>query len=128
MKRWFVRVVAGLLSAVIIIGVLAWLTLRASLPELDGEIAADGIESAVVIERDAAGIPTITASNRLDLAFATGFVHGQDRFFQMDLFRRDAAGEVAEHCAHQRQCDPGDEGHSHGRGSIRKALSAGSGK
>ena len=42
MKRWFVRVVAGLLSAVIIIGVLAWLTLRASLPELDGEIAADG--------------------------------------------------------------------------------------
>jgi penicillin amidase len=95
-KRWIIRLVAGLLSAATVVVVLAWLTLRASLPELDGEIAADGIESAVVIERDDAGIPTITASNRLDLAFATGFVHGQDRFFQMDLIRRDAAGELSE--------------------------------
>jgi len=95
-KRWIIRLVAGLLSAAIVVAVLAWLTLRASLPELDGEIAVDGIESAVVIERDDAGIPTITAGSRLDLAFATGFVHGQDRFFQMDLIRRDAAGELSE--------------------------------
>ena len=39
----------------------------------------------VKIERDGLGIPTIRASNRKDLAFATGFVHGQDRFFQMDF-------------------------------------------
>ena len=96
MKRWIIRLVAGLLSAAIVVVVLAWLTLRASLPELDGEIAADGIESTVVIDRDAAGIPTITAGSRLDLAFATGFVHGQDRFFQMDLIRREAAGELSE--------------------------------
>ncbi len=96
MKRWIIRLLVGLVSAASVVVVLAWLTLRASLPELDGEIATKGIESAVVIERDAAGIPTITASNRLDLAFATGFVHGQDRFFQMDLFRRDAAGELSE--------------------------------
>ena len=96
MKRWIIRLVAGLLSAVIVVVGLAWLTLRASLPELDGEIAINGIESVLVIERDAAGIPTITAANRRDLAFATGFVHGQDRFFQMDLLRRDAAGELSE--------------------------------
>lgn len=96
MKRWIIRLLAGLLSAASVVVVLAWLTLRASLPDLDGEIATNRIESPVVIERDAAGIPTITASNRLDLAFATGFVHGQDRFFQMDLYRRDAAGELSE--------------------------------
>jgi penicillin amidase len=41
-------------------------------------------------------VPTITATNRADLAFATGFVHGQDRYFQMDLTRRQAAGELSE--------------------------------
>ena len=43
-----------------------------------------------------AGHPTIRAANRIDLAFATGFVHAQDRFFQMDLLRRNSAGELAE--------------------------------
>ncbi len=49
-----------------------------------------------MIARDDSGIPTITAGTRVDLAFATGFAHGQDRFFQMDLIRRRAAGELAE--------------------------------
>jgi penicillin amidase len=73
-----------------------YLLLRGSLPQLDGELQVDNIRDAVLIERDAAGIPVITARNRADLAFATGFVHGQDRFFQMDLSRRRAAGELAE--------------------------------
>ena len=70
--------------------------LRASLPQLDGQVRVDNIRDAVVIDRDAAGIPVISAGNRSDLAYATGFVHGQDRFFQMDLSRRRAAGELAE--------------------------------
>ena len=41
-------------------------------------------------------MPTLTAANRVDLAYATGFVHGQDRFFEMDLSRRLAAGELSE--------------------------------
>lgn len=95
MKRWFVRLFAGLLMACFVIAILAWLTVRASLPQLDGELPVDGIGADVAIERDAAGIPTIRAASRADLAFATGFVHGQDRFFQMDLIRRDAAGELS---------------------------------
>lgn len=95
MKRWIVRLFAGLVVAIAIVAVLAWLTIRASLPQLDGEIEVNGVARPVSIVRDAAGIPTITADNRLDLAFATGFVHGQDRFFQMDLIRRDAAGELS---------------------------------
>jgi len=74
----------------------AYLVLRSSLPPLDGDLTVAGTAAPVTIERDALGIPTITASNRADLAFATGFVHAQDRFFQMDLSRRLAAGELAE--------------------------------
>ena len=48
------------------------------------------------IERDARGVPVITAASRADLAFATGYAHAQDRFFQMDLARRLAAGELSE--------------------------------
>jgi penicillin amidase len=70
--------------------------LRASLPRLDGEVHNMGIVAAVTIDRDALGIPTIEAANRVDLAYGTGFVHGQDRFFQMDLSRRLPAGELSE--------------------------------
>lgn len=71
-------------------------TLRASLPKLEGTIRAAGLEAPVRITRDALGVATIEAANRIDLAFGTGFAHGQDRFFQMDLSRRLAAGELAE--------------------------------
>ena len=70
--------------------------LRASLPKLDGTFAATGLAAPVKIERDRLGVPTLTAANRVDLAYATGFVHGQDRFFEMDLSRRLAAGELSE--------------------------------
>jgi penicillin G amidase len=74
---------------------LLYAVLRASLPRLDGTIGSDALRAAVLIERDALGIPTVRAANRVDLAYGTGFVHGQDRFFQMDLSRRLAAGELA---------------------------------
>lgn len=70
--------------------------LRASLPRLDGELREVGLKARVRITRDALGVPTIEAANRFDLAYGTGFVHGQDRFFQMDLSRRLAAGELSE--------------------------------
>jgi penicillin amidase len=69
--------------------------LRASLPQLDGSLTLDGLESPAVVTRDALGIPTISAGSREDVARATGFLHAQDRFFQMDLSRRRAAGELA---------------------------------
>ena len=96
MRRWVVRLLSGLGFAATVLFILAWLALRASLPELDGEVNVDGLSAVATIERDAAGIPTITANNRVDLAFATGFAHGQDRFFQIDLTRRQAAGELSE--------------------------------
>ena len=70
--------------------------LRASLPRLEGASSEPGLTSVVRITRDSRGVPTIEAANRLDLAYATGFVHAQDRYFEMDLSRRLAAGELAE--------------------------------
>lgn len=96
MRRWFSRLAGGIILALAIVAVLAWLTVRASLPPLDGELAVSGLAASATIERDAEGIPTISASSRKDLAFATGFAHGQDRFFQMDLIRRRSAGELSE--------------------------------
>jgi penicillin amidase len=96
MKRWMIRLLAGAGLLVVIVFILAWVTLRASLPQLDGEVSVDGLAAIATIERDAAGIPTITAGSRTDLAYATGFAHGQDRFFQMDLIRRQGAGELSE--------------------------------
>ena len=96
MSKWFLRTLSGAVALILFFVVVAWLSVRASLPVLDGDLPAAGLDAPVTIERDAAGIPVITALTRADLAFATGFVHGQDRFFQMDLIRRQAAGELSE--------------------------------
>jgi len=91
--RWTLLVIAGL--AAIAFG-LAWWAMRQSLPQIDGSAGAKGLGSEASIERDARGIPVITADTRADLAYALGYAHGQDRFFQMDLSRRLAAGELSE--------------------------------
>ncbi len=85
-----------LVTVVIVALGLTYLFVARSLPQLEGTVAVDGISADVTIDRDATGIPTITGVNRIDVAYATGFAHGQDRFFQMDLSRRNAAGELAE--------------------------------
>ena len=69
--------------------------LRDSLPALSGELQLDGLSRPVVVTRDGLGIPTVRGASREDVARATGFLHAQDRFFQMDLSRRRAAGELA---------------------------------
>ncbi|GKS68254.1 penicillin amidase [Nitrosomonas sp. PY1] len=70
--------------------------LLGSLPHYDGEKASPGLSAPVSIERDSLGAVTFKGQNRLDLAQAMGFVHAQERFFEMDLLRRQAAGELAE--------------------------------
>jgi len=87
---------AALALLVVAAALTAYFALRASLPQLDGEVAAQQLGAAATIERDASGTPTIKGASRRDLAYATGFAHAQDRFFQMDLMRRAAAGELAE--------------------------------
>ena len=73
----------------------AWGFLRASLPQLDGEAALAGLGAPVSVERDSLGVVRITAATRVDASRALGFVHAQERFFQMDLLRRAGAGELS---------------------------------
>ena len=95
MTRILKRLLLTLAALVVVAVAATFLLLRASLPPLDGDRRVSGVAADVVIERDDAGIPTITATTRTDLAFGTGFAHAQDRFFQMDLTRRKSAGELA---------------------------------
>jgi penicillin G amidase len=95
-RKVFVGVLLLLFLLIVAVLGLVWGTLSASLPTLDGDLEAAGLEHPVEVERDSLGIPTIRGENRKDIAYATGFVHAQDRFFQMDTLRRRAAGELSE--------------------------------
>ncbi len=93
--RALLVVLVVLVLAAVVAGFWARGRLRASLPPLDGDLRVSGLSAPVQVTRDRLGIPTVRASNRLDLARAIGVLHAHDRFFQMDLSRRRAAGELA---------------------------------
>lgn len=69
---------------------------QGSVPQRDGTIDVPGLSAPVEIVRDRWGVPHISARDDRDLSFAQGFVHAQDRLFQMDTERRVARGELAE--------------------------------
>src|SRR6185295_16192962 len=77
-------------------GIGAFLHLRRSLPQTEGEIRLTGGEAPVEVLRDANGIPHIYARSIADAYFALGFVHAQDRLWQMETSRRIGSGRVAE--------------------------------
>jgi penicillin amidase len=70
--------------------------LKPRLPTTSGELKIDGLQEAVEIKRDTWGVAHIYAKNADDLFFAQGFVAAQDRLFQIDLWRRQGNGELAE--------------------------------
>ena len=96
MLRWIRRlaVLAALLAACA--ALLAWWLLRGSLAPLDGELAVPGLAAPVSVERDSLGVVTIEAGSEADAMRALGYVHAQERYFEMDLMRRNAAGELSE--------------------------------
>ncbi len=94
--RWTGVTLAILILVAGAVAAGGWLWLRTSLPQLDGTITIAGIEGQVEISRDRHGIPTIRAKSTLDAYFALGFVHAQDRLWQMESTRRLGAGRLAE--------------------------------
>lgn len=96
MMKWLKRIVLSLLALVIVAVAAAWWLLRGSLPQLDGELALPGLSAPAILQRDALGVVTVDAANETDMARALGYVHAQERFFEMDLMRRTSAGELAE--------------------------------
>ena len=66
------------------------------MPQTDGRIVVAGPKAEIRVERDADGVPRIIAQDDEDLAFGLGFVHAQERLFQMELQRRYGAGRLSE--------------------------------
>src|SRR3712207_9362868 len=98
-QRWMRRTLAAIVAlAVLTLLVSLWaiVQLRSSLPLLEGLVTASELSGAVTVARDAHGVPTLTGRTRADLAWTLGYLHAQERFFQMDGQRRLAAGELAE--------------------------------
>lgn len=75
---------------------ISYSVLRGSLPHYTGELGVSGIKSSAEVYRDSLGIAYIIAENEEDGAFALGYVHAQERIFQMDLVRRAGLGELSE--------------------------------
>src|SRR4026207_923831 len=97
--RRLMRAAAVVLGLILVLGLAAGLyvraQLRASLPQLDGTLRVAGLSAPVTVARDGLGIPTSRGASREDVARAMGVLHAQERFFEMDLSRRRAAGELS---------------------------------
>jgi penicillin amidase len=93
-------VVGGFVAIVLLAAAsgLIWLhrAMVKSLPEIDGTAHIPGLSAPVTVRRDSHGVPHIEATNLDDLLLAQGYVTAQDRLWQMDMLRRNAAGELAE--------------------------------
>ncbi len=91
--RWLWRALA--LSA-ILLPVSGYLWVRGTLPVVDGRIVVAGPAAPIEIVRDRHGVPHVFARSEADAYFALGFVHAQDRLWQMEINRRIGAGRLAE--------------------------------
>jgi len=95
-----VKLAGKILLSVVLVLMLAvagaWAYLHDSLPRLDGEVAAKGLRANVEIVRDAEGVPHLFALSERDGWFALGYVHAQDRLWQMEFQRRVAQGRLSE--------------------------------
>jgi penicillin amidase len=94
--RWLGWTLAVLFALIVVGAGGGYLWLRGSLPQIDGEIRVKGLAGPVTVVRDPWAIPHIEAASLLDATFALGFVHAQDRLWQMEFQRRLGAGRLAE--------------------------------
>jgi len=87
----------AVLILVLLLGVAAgYLWLRQSLPQLEGSLTLSGLKAPAEILRDRHGVPHIYAASVEDAYFSLGFVHAQDRLWQMEMNRRIAGGRLSE--------------------------------
>ncbi len=99
MKRWLVRLSIGLaafIAVVLLLGLDFVSSFQRSLPVYDGTIQVAGLTQPVQVLRDRHAVPHILADSFEDAAFGLGFVHAQDRLWQMEMSRRFIQGRLAE--------------------------------
>lgn len=99
-RRILLITIGILLLLVILTAVLAGPVIRRvakkSFPQVSGELKVPGLDGPVDIYRDELGVPHIYATTPHDLFFAQGYVHAQERFWQMDFWRHQGAGRLSE--------------------------------
>jgi penicillin amidase len=95
MRRLIIIFSTILIIALILTGV-SFYFIRRSFPKTDGTFQVSGLQDQVEVFRDSMGVPHIYASNQHDLFFAQGYVHAQDRFWQMEFSRRVGSGRLSE--------------------------------
>ena len=105
MKKFFSRLLIGVVViALVAVAVGAYYfksylpntVAPQSFPQIDGEIQLDELDAPVDVYRDAMGIPHIYAATTHDLFFSQGYIHAQDRFWQMDTWRHIGSGTLSE--------------------------------
>src|SRR5262245_46441665 len=94
--KWLRRTLWGLAALALLLGLAASVYTMRAMPAVDGQLSVPGLQQPVRIERDPHGIPTLKAQNLHDLLFALGFVHAQDRLWQLETHRRIGSGRLAE--------------------------------
>lgn len=90
------RILLALVALAVLAAVAAFMYMRSLKPQLTGELNLQGLQNEVEVLFDAYGIPHIYAQTMEDAYFALGYVHAQDRLFQMEMLRRAAGGRLAE--------------------------------
>ena len=102
---WFTRALITLVIVAVLVGAIGTYYLKnyipntvapKSFPQIEGEINLPGLNGPVDVYRDSAGIPHIYATTDHDLIFAQGYIHAQDRFWQMDFWRHQGTGTLSE--------------------------------
>lgn len=96
MKRIFLRLLLSLLFLILGVFIFSLAYLFHSKPKIKGDHSLEGLQSEVKIIRDQWGVPHIFAQNEKDLFFGCGYVHAQERMWQMDLFRKAGFGRLSE--------------------------------
>jgi penicillin G amidase len=95
MRRILIASLTVVVLMLVVIGA-GWLYARSSLPQTTGSVEIAGLDGPVEIVRDADGVPHIFATTDPDAIFALGYVHAQDRLWQMEMNRRIGAGRLSE--------------------------------
>lgn len=99
MPKWLKITIGALISLIIIltaVSIVFYNMLKSSLPEYEGKTFSEKISDDILIYRDSMAIPYIISKDEKDAAFALGYVHAQERLFQMDLIRRAGKGKLSE--------------------------------
>jgi penicillin amidase len=95
-RKILIGILVVILAVSLLLAILVPYNITRSFPQTDGQIKVPGLDAPVEVIRDPYGVPHIYASTPHDLFFAQGYVHAQDRFWQMDFWRHIGSGRLSE--------------------------------